>query len=353
MRRLLALLGAVVLVVGALWIHGDLDSGGGSGDGGGGPSTGRLLCASEVVAACEALSSDSGVSFDVVPAGTTVAELSTLSDADRGSFGYDGWLVPARDAEIVREARARTQLAPILGQPLGPLARSPLVLAVWKDRAAALQSRCGGELTWKCLGEVAGLRWASIGGDAAWGDVKPGHADPSGTGEGLAVIGQAAAQYFGRADLSLDDYADDGFLEWFTRLERSVPAGGGVGDESPFARMLAAGPAAFDIVATSEAEAGPLLAGASRDRRESMTLLYPAPVASLDVVFAPVLDRDSDLRDTVTGDGPGALARAGFRVDGEDRAKGVPDRPALPSKSNLPSPGSLEALLQTWREVTG
>jgi hypothetical protein len=85
-----------------------------------------------------------------------------------------------------------------------------------------------------------------------------------------------------------------------------------------------------------------------------MTLLYPAPVATADVVFAKVTGRDTDVGDTVTGDdGRAALARAGYRVDGEDRAQGVPDKPALPDDSNLPPVDTLEALLQTWREVTG
>ena len=56
----------------------------------------------------------------------------------------------------------------------------------------------------------------------------------------------------------------------------------------------------------------------------------------------------------MTGDdGRAALAHAGFRVDGEDRRPGVPDRPRLARSDNLPDAGSLEALLQTWREVTG
>ena len=50
---------------------------------------------------------------------------------------------------------------------------------------------------------------------------------------------------------------------------------------------------------------------------------------------------------------PAALAESGFRVDGEDRAPGVPDRPELPDRSNLPDAGSLFALLDTWRQVVG
>jgi len=350
-KQLLAIVGAVVMVLGALWVHGDFDgAGGGDGDR---ETTRRLLCATELLDACADIASDTGIEIIEEPSGGTRDALSTLPDADRASLDYDGWLTFSRDADIVREARERNQLGPVLDEPGDSLGRSPLVLAIWDDRAAALADRCGGELTWKCLGDVAGLRWASIGGESAWGDVKPGHADPATTAEGLAVIGQAASQYFGTSDLSSADYEDDGFLDWFTQLERAVPAGGGVGDSSPLEVMLAAGPATFDVVATTEAEAGPLLASVARDTRDSVTLLYRAPVASVDVVYVPVVDRGSDVSDAVGDAAPGALARAGFRVDGEGSVPGVRDRPALPDRSNLPDSGPLFALLQTWRQVTG
>ena len=158
----------------------------------------------------------------------------------------------------------------------------------------------------------------------------------------------------GNALVDVLSHEDDAFLEWFARLEGAVPQGGGVGNDSPFVRMLTAGPAAFDVVITTEADAGPRLASSSSDRRERVHLLYPSPVTTVDVVFAPVSGRDDDLADIVTGDdGRAALAQAGFRVDGESNADGVPSEPSLPARSNLPSPGALEALLQTWREVTG
>lgn len=351
LKRLIAVAVAIALIFAALLIHGDIGGSGGGDSADHGDGTQRLLCSTEVATACDQLAQENGIEVDVQPAGDTVAQLSTLSDADLRALGYDGWLTLERDAAIVGDARARAQLEPAFDDVSEPIGRSPLLLAVWKERAAVLAKACGGELTWKCLGTVAGTRWASIGGDPGWGDVKPGHADPQTTAEGLAIIGQAASQYFGRVDLSLNDYEDDAFLEWFTRLERAVPTG--AADEAPFERMLAAGPAAFDVVATTEAEAGPLLAAAAPDRRDAVTLLYPAPVATADVVYASIVGGDTDVGDTVTGDdGRSALAQAGFRVDGEDRAAGVPDRPPLPKRSNLPGAGALEALLQTWREVT-
>jgi hypothetical protein len=354
MRRLAALVGAIAMVGAAVVVRNAIDDGdnGGSNNGdGGGPV---LLCATELAAACDELAREADVEIFLDPAGSTVSTLSTRADNGSDDLEYDGWLTFQRDAQIVRDARKRAALDPLIDAPSDPIARSPLVLAIWRDRAQVLAEGCGGEVTWRCLGDVAGTRWQSIGGDEAWGPVKPGHADPASTGEGLAVIGQAAAQFFDRVNLSRDDYEDDAFLEWFSRVERAVPTGGSVGDDSPFVRMLTAGPAAFDVVATSEADAGPRLAAASADRRDRVRLLYPSPVATVDVVFAPVHDRDSDLEDIVTGDaGRAALAQAGFRVDGEDPAQGVPSTPPLPDRSNLPSTGALEALLQTWREVTG
>jgi Bacterial extracellular solute-binding protein len=354
-KRLLAVVVALALIGVALGARAAfLDGGDDTGSSDGGDGTQRLLCSTEVAAACDELAQEDGIQVDVVPAGQTVDELSSLGDSELEKLGYDGWLTFQRDAEAVAVNRQSKQLAPALDASSDPIGRTPLVLGAWKERADALAPTCGGRLTWKCLGDVAGLRWSTVGGQPAWGDVKPGHADPQLTAEGLAIIGQAAAQYFGRSDIDRSDVQDnDAFLGWFSRLEQSVPFGT-TADTSAFEAMLAAGPAAFDVVATTEAVAGPSLAAAARDRRKAVTLIYPSPVATADVVYAPVRGRGSDLGDTVTGDdGRAALARAGFRVEGEDRAPGVPNRPPLPSRSNLPDAGTLVALLQTWREVTG
>ncbi|MFO7589743.1 MAG: substrate-binding domain-containing protein [Acidimicrobiia bacterium] len=353
-RRFAALVIAVALVGAAIGIRAVLDDDGSGGTGSSSDAPLRLLCARELAVACDDLASRTDVRVTIASEGDTVATLSGVADADLAGLGYDGWLTFERDAQIVRDARERAALRPAVGVATDPIGRSPLVLAVWDDRASVLAQSCG-EVDWRCLGDVAGTRWDSIGGDVRWGAVKPGHADPADHGDGLAVIGQAATQFLGRPDPSRDDYADDAFLEWFGRLERAVP-GGLTAAASPFERMLTAGPAAYDAVGTHEAEAGPLLARAAGDRRDQVRLLYPAPVATLDVVYAPLAGarRADALRETVTGDdGRGALARAGWRVAGEDRARGIPSAPNLPDTSNLPDAGSLVALLETWREITG
>jgi hypothetical protein len=347
-KRLLALVVALALVGAAFGIRALVD-GGSDGDGGGSDAALSLLCSGEL-GVCDALAqADLNIDVTVAPAGTSADELAA---GDLRSLGYDGWLTFGREAEIARDARDRAGLPRTLGRPTAPIGRSPLVLAVWKDRGDVLASRCGGKLDWRCIGDVAGASWASIGGESAWGTVKPGHADPAVNGDGLLVIGQAASDFFGRSDLSRDDYTDDAFLDWFGRLERSIRFDPG----SAFERMLVGGPAIYDVVGTTEAEAAPLLADASADRRAQLRLLYPSPVASADVVYVPITGAPGagELGDILAGDdGREALAAAGWRVDGEPRAKGIPAKPALPARPNLPNAGSLEALLETWREVTG
>ena len=351
-KRVMALVVALAIIGAAFGIRTVVDGGsdGGREDGGGGSDAALSLLCSGELGVCDALAqSDLNIDVTVAPAGTSTDELAA---GDLRSLGYDGWLTFGRAAEIARDARDRAGLPRTLGRPTAPIARSPLVLAVWKDRGDVLAAHCGGKLDWRCIGDVAGAPWASIGGQNAWGTVKPGHADPAVNGDGLLVIGQAASQFFGRSDLSRDDYTDDAFLDWFGRLERSIRFDPG----SAFERMLVVGPAIYDVVGTTEAEAAPLLADASADRRAQLRLLYPSPVASADVVYVPITSAPgaADLGDILTGDdGRTALAAAGWRVDGEPRAKGIPAKPALPAGPNLPSAGSLEALLETWREVTG
>jgi hypothetical protein len=353
-KRLVAVLVAVVLIGAAIGARAVIDGGDGDDGGNAGPDDGRtptLLCAAELQAACEELAADHDLEIVTEAAGVSADELATVPDDQLRELSVDGWLTLSREAEIVRDERERAALEPVIGASSDRIARSPLIIGIWRDRAATLAPSCAGDtVTWKCIGEVAGRPWTETGGPSTWGVVKPGHADPATTGEGLLVIGQAASDdYDGRTDLSIDDYADDGFLEWFSRLENGVRS-------VPFDQMLAAGPALIDMVGTTEAEAGPALARASRDRRSQVALLYPASVATADVVYAPVEGAAGadDLHDLVTGDdGRAALARAGWRVDGEPRAAGVRGTPKLSDGDHLPDAGSLQALLETWREVTG
>ena len=308
----------------------------------------RLVCATELGPVCAQLGDDD-VRVDVVveAAGTTA---DRLAGAQTGP-GLDGWLVSAPWPEMVDGARRARALPTLFGAPEAPLARSPLVLVVWKDRAAALAGHCpDGQVAWPCLGDAAGTAggWAALGGRPEWGPVKPGHGDAATDDVGLLVLGQAVAAFLGRADLSTADLDDPAFERWFTGLERAVPPT----PTSPLGTMLVAGPAAYDAVGTTEAEARPLLERSARGR--DLTLLYPSPMATADVALAtpegPVGRR---LRQMVSGDrGRRALADAGFRT-AAGGGPGQGDGPELPATSGLPSPGLLDAIRDRAREATG
>lgn len=344
MSRVLALVASVALVVGALVATDQIEIGG-FGDGGGrGPVEDlAVTCATELRAACEALRED-GVDVTVEPAGRTAEALAGPA-SERPSL----WLVPAPWPDV-----AALQQGPGAGEApdvSAPLARSPLILAVREDRGQVLDSACGGQLDWNCLGSVAGEPWSEVGGSFS-GTVRPGHLDPTQSATGLLVLGQAATSFARRVDLGLADLDRDDFLDWFAQLEEAVP------DFDPptgsqLEEMVLRGTASFDVVGTTEAEAARLLARAG-SRPDLPVVRYADPVASADVVLAAYpgsagVDRALEqIGDRVRE----ALGGSGWRVDGQPPSVGVANPAPLPDTSGLPSAGFLVALAARWQEVT-
>lgn len=339
--RILAVVAAVAMVAAALVVRGNLDDGGdGSGPSG---ATPRIVCATELAAVCEALDDDQGsrVETTVEAVDETAKRLIALGPDEAPAL--DGWLVTAPWPEIVDGTRTRAGGRPLLAAG-AVLARSPAVLAVRADRSEVLANACGGQASWKCLGEVAGKEWSDLeGGSAGWGTVKPGH-PPARSAAGLTVLGAAAVGYFADipglspADLSLTELADVGFRSWLRRLEQAQLERPG----SPFRTMLQ-GRSAFDAVGVLEAEAGPALQTA---RTPKPGLLYPSPVVTADVVLATTGSRPNErLTGLLAGTtGRRALVSSGWRVAGEKPAAGVDASMPLPPASNLPAPDVLDAL---------
>ncbi|MEA2686376.1 MAG: hypothetical protein QOE93_1571 [Actinomycetota bacterium] len=300
----------------------------------------RLVCSVDLGPVCDdiARAFPGRITMTIESAGTTADRLRRVD----GDPELDGWLVADPWPAIVDGARQFANLPPIFAtttanQP--PLARSPLVIVSWKERADALGPTCpDAKVGWKCLGEAAGRPWTGRNGQSAWGDVKPGHADAATDGIGLLVLGQATVEWFGRSDLSTFDLDDEGFQRWFSGLERSLRPSA----SSPLAPMLSIGRAAYDAVGTTEADAGIVDRAASRD---SLTRIYPAPMVTADVVLAVSPgSRGSRLRDLVADDARDALTDAGWKA---------PGAAGLPPDNGLPSPGLLDALRSRAREVTG
>jgi hypothetical protein len=80
-----------------------------------------------------------------------------------------------------------------------------------------------------------------------------------------------------------------------------------------------------------------------------MRLLYPEPMATVDVVAVAVTDGDDgaagELVELLEGaDGAAALAAAGWRVEGGSPAAGIDPGVVLPPDDGLPGAGVLAAL---------
>ncbi len=347
MKRFAAVIAAIVMIGAAVVVRNQLDDDGGGGGGDGSPA--RLLCAEELEDACLEIDRERGdVEVTVEPAGVTLDFLSSAPDAQLEDLGFDGWLAPAPLSVMVNRARDFASLRPAFEDAGEPRARSPLVMALRNDRRAVLEdtAECGGSVGWACVGRLAGRTWSSIGGPAEWGTVTAGHPNPELSATGLLVMGQAASEFLGTTDFSTTELeSDPAFGSWFSRLE-------GSGSSPPFASVLAQNFINFNVVGTTEAEAGPALAAASGDRRDATALIYVDPVATADVVLAltTTTERGGTLEDAIdSDDADRALAESGWRVDGEDLAPGVHDEPGLPDGANLPGPIGLEALEEQWR----
>lgn len=324
--RVLALLAAIGLIVGALAIRNriDDDNGGAGGDGGGDL---RLTCTPELETVCERLPDEAGgITVTIEEAGVTA---DRLLDANRAEI--DGWLTPGPWPQMVREVRASQGKPRLITNVSERLARSPVVLVAWRDRAAALVPRCPDrQVEVPCVGAAAGKPWRDVGGSEIWGEVKTAIPAPPTSATGLAVLGAATAQLFGTTDVSSTDLERDDFAAMVEALRRANRT-------TTVERMLAAGPGDVDVVAALEVTARPLVSASAR--RTEVQLAYPEPVISADVVLGTAGSRARRLVELLSGQPTQELFEAmGWRTS---------DRPPV---SGLPSPGLLFALRQRWAQ---
>ncbi len=140
-KRLLAVVVAIALIGIAVLVRGVIDDGGsdsGSSSPSGGDHTPTLLCAAELEQVCTSLQREAGIDVQLEPSDVSANTLASIPDNQLRDLGIDGWLTTSRDVEIARDKRARASLEPAVGKPSSPIARSPLVIGIWKDRAQAL-----------------------------------------------------------------------------------------------------------------------------------------------------------------------------------------------------------------------
>ncbi|HLM64692.1 MAG TPA: hypothetical protein VK306_10380 [Acidimicrobiales bacterium] len=340
-QQVLAAVGAIALVVGAVVVRGTIEGDDDDGGGGGGGGDAAVVCPPELRATCETLADDRELRIE---------DTATTTEALVAAAGTDDvepavWLVPAPLADAVRSERDDPEGEAVVGEPTAPLARSPVALVIWEDRAAALEAgACAGTVEWRCLGDAADRPWTDVGGEATWGRLKVGVTDPD-TATGTVVLGGATAGYFDSPDYASNDF-DASLAGWLGALGADAAA---ADQGDPVDLMITRGPGEFSAVGALEAEAR-TAAG-----RADLRVLYPAPVATADLVAVPIGDAGG-AADDVAGDDDlrGALATAGWRVEGEATAPGVDADASLPADDDgLPGGGVLRALVALWNDTTG
>lgn len=165
---------------------------------------------------------------------------------------------------------------PLFAAEPQPLLLSPLVFAVWQDRADVLTAKTGGVLTWKAIREavISPKGWPAIGGKAAWGFVKLGHTDPTRSNSGLQALFSMSLEFYGKSSgLTIEDLLDEKYQQWIKDIERGV--GKFEASTGTFMTdMIRFGPSKYDIAVVYESLAVAQLENA-QGRWGSLRLYYP------------------------------------------------------------------------------
>lgn len=341
MRRVLALILAVGLVGGALVVRRALDD-----DRDVGADTVispvlteevRVVCPTEIADACNAVD---GVAVTIEDAGDTVGRL-TDPDLDPATAGIDAWVIPAPWVGLTEQLAGAAAGDGPLAAPSEVVARSELVILGWDERLSWLEAHCS-EVSWRCIGDVAGVPWVDIGGGVNAGSVQPGHRSPVDSAIGLLTVGSIAADYFGGGDFS-SNQIDASFRRWFGNFEAAFEGNVGTSADPPVNQMLRVGPALYDFVGATRVEADEAIALESRDG-DDLRIVAGPPVATADLVVVAVSGAPGEQGVAgVTDDIGAALLDAGWSA---------PDAAGLAADSGLPSDGVLLALRMLWEVVT-
>lgn len=348
MKRVLALVGAVVMIGTAVLVRGALNSDGGGGGGGGGGGNGsgdtHLICATELADACAALADeDDDVTFEVEPAGVTAERL--VDPAFRpGEADFDGWLTLQPWPALVELRRDLANQSAVLGETSDVLATSPLDVVGPTERLDALVSgvcdASEGEPLWRCFGDNAGAPWGAVGGDPAWGAINLGYADPTESATGLLLLGQSSAEYFGAfggETFARNDF-DSTFATWLGDISDSSPSLPSASG-TPLDQLLQYGEASWDAVGDVDWRADAQVSG-SRDEDE-LTVTYSSFMLA-EAVSVPL--RGHEIPDFAAGDFRDALGDAGFEN---------PTYDASPATTvSTIDPGVYEALIEEWEQAT-
>ena len=321
MRRVVAVLGAVLLVVVAIFVRGLIDGDDESGgdepansNGSDGEPGITLVCIEELQAVCDAMEQDGAIDgFDTEAAGDTVDRM-----ADGEDLGADAWMTldPFPGIADIAAGQAGN------GRAFGDVAHSgrstSLAIAAHPDRTSAVEDVCD-EVAWRCVLSIAGEPWADQGVDLP-GTVEVGLPDPASTASGLLLAAQAVGELVDNPDFASNDLIGSEVTRSLRTLDESAA-------QDPLTAMITRGAGQFSLVGALGNDAEAI---GETDRGAGMGIFYPAPMYRAEVVLAAGGGSAEGLLDD--GVLAEALADAGW-TDAEI------DPP-------LPDPGTLYALRQ-------
>ncbi len=339
-KTVLAVFAAALLITGALWIRqsraGDEtaqsnDVRNPDSDESQTKKPVALVCSTETALACQKIQDnpkikDLGVTISVENPGDTAQQF-----IESENIQPTLWLTAQPWAAITLSERQRLGKPQRISTQGEPVATSQFVLAIWEERAAALEKTCT-PITWRCLGDTAGKNWTTLEGQATWGALKPGHPPADTSTAGLYSTIALTNAYFADQTYAANDFKERQFRSWFSNFAASVPSFTPLAG-TPLDQMLLTGPASYDYAATTTAQAADQIA-ASR-QRDKIKIVETDLVITLQLVSLANADR-SEVE---------SLVAEALQETGWDEPRGVED-------STLPSAGVMQALLTLWQQTS-
>jgi len=163
---------------------------------------------------------------------------------------------PASDLELQQLSNSWQQKhgsQNILVDQSQSLVLSPLVFAVWQDRAATLLGHYG-SIDWSSVHDaLTQPGWSSIGGQSTWQSVKFGQTRPDMSNSGLLTLTLMAYSFYNKTrDLKVTDIDAASFQSYLNDIESAVQKFGKSSGHYLENEVILNGPSAYDIVTTYE-----------------------------------------------------------------------------------------------------
>jgi hypothetical protein len=167
-----------------------------------------------------------GIEVELVPEGSLETAAAILDGKLRPTVWSpaDSMVLALADADFRTKTGAPLIAASGEDAPQ-PTLLTPLVFAIWEDRAQALLKAGKGKLTWKTIraAVTSNRGWPAVGGKGEWGFVKLGHTDPTRSNSGLQALWLMTLEFFGHpASVPVERLLKPDYQTFMTGIERGV-----------------------------------------------------------------------------------------------------------------------------------